>query len=329
MLSIGFGRAGSALIGAAAAVLLAAATGWAAESTLVLHAGRTGGADNRLAIELAEILAAAPKTPLALSVEESSSSVQNVVEAPDRGAESLFTAASGSIRRALAGAAPFRPDPRYAGIRALFPLPLRSLHWVVRADSGVASFADLAGHAVIAGRRGGAGATETAAVLALLGLDKRVRLIPAAPGAVATMLEAKQALGFAAATAFPDGVIAALARTMPIRLLGLPRQALDTLLAGDDGLTAMVIPAGTYAGVDSDVMTVAMPSGIYTTLQMSEADAYRVTKAFWANKPALEARDPFWAAITPETMATLGVKLHPGALRYCTEAGMMVPPGLR
>jgi len=101
------------------------------------------------------------------------------------------------------------------------------------------------------------------------------------------------------------------------------------MLAGDDSLAATVIPAGTYRGVDGEVMTVARPAAVYATAQLGEADAYRLTRAFWQAKPALESRDPAWAAATPETLVVLAAKLHPGALRYYDEAGITVPAGLR
>jgi len=88
-------------------------------------------------------------------------------------------------------------------------------------------------------------------------------------------------------------------------------------------------PRGGGAGIDEDVVTLALPAGAYTTTRMGEATAYAVTKAFWSQKPALGERNPPWAAITPGSLAALRVKLHPGALRYYRQAGIKVPASLR
>ena len=91
----------------------------------------------------------------------------------------------------------------------------------------------------------------------------------------------------------------------------------------------MAIPKGTYPGLDSDITTLALPAGVYTTERMSEATAYALTKAFWSQRPALAKRAPAWQAVSFMELEQLGAKLHEGALRYYLEAGVKVPPALR
>jgi uncharacterized protein len=312
---------------ALAAALATAAPAASPADALVIRAGPPDGADNRHALELARVLDADPKGGVALSVEASAGSRQDIIEAPLRDGRSLFTAVPGMVEAALKGAKPFAPNPQYGDIRALFPLPFPSVHWVVRADSGVAGFRDLAGRPFMPGRPDSLGAEESAALFKLLGIAGKVTLVDGGPPLAA--LSADAAVGFAAGAAVPDPGIAAIARAVPIHLLSLGRDQLDKMLADDDSLAAMVIPAHAYPGVDSDVLTVARPVGVYATMRLSEDDAYRLTRAFWEHKKALEAGNAQWAAVTPETLITLAVKLHPGALRYYNEAGLPVPAGLR
>ena len=72
----------------------------------------------------------------------------------------------------------------------------------------------------------------------------------------------------------------------------------------------------------------ALPSGAYTTERMSEATAYAMTKAFWAQRPAMAQRNPPWRSITPATLAVLGARLHRGALRYYLQVGVDIPAAL-
>jgi TRAP-type uncharacterized transport system substrate-binding protein len=73
---------------------------------------------------------------------------------------------------------------------------------------------------------------------------------------------------------------------------------------------------------------VALAVGAYTTTKMSEAAAHTLTKLFWTHKTVLGRESPHWKATTPASLATLGVRLHPGALRYYKESGVAIPRSL-
>ena len=95
------------------------------------------------------------------------------------------------------------------------------------------------------------------------------------------------------------------------------------------GRSRQVIPAGTYSGVEEDVVTTSLPVVAFSTTGMSDDTAYLVTKTFWEEKAKLADESRWWAAVTPELLAEGSVKLHPGALRYYDEAGVEVPDALR
>ncbi|HEV2300107.1 MAG TPA: TAXI family TRAP transporter solute-binding subunit [Stellaceae bacterium] len=298
----------------------------AASGKIVLRAGTAGGESYRLALELAQTLAVAPKGRLVFSVAATGGAAANAADAAGRSGL-IFISMPSAIREALHGEMAMPARHPSGGIRALFPLPFRAIHWIVRADSGVARLADLAGRPFIAGKNGSLGAIETAAALKLARLAEPVRAIADRGDAPALALE--EAIGFAEAAAFPEPGLAALAERMTLRLLSLPHRDLGALLAADSDLVAMVIPAETYHGIDADATTVAMPVGVYATRDVSADEAYRLTKAFWDNKRALELRDPRWAAVTPEALSALGAKPHQGASRYYTANGVSLAPPWR
>jgi len=89
------------------------------------------------------------------------------------------------------------------------------------------------------------------------------------------------------------------------------------------------IPAGTYAGVDYDVNTVAVSGILVTNAKQDEQLIYDITKAMWS-KTARKLLDNGHAkgkVITAETaldgVAGIGVPLHPGAERFYKEAGLL------
>jgi TRAP transporter TAXI family solute receptor len=203
------------------------------------------------------------------------------------------------------------------------------MHWLVRADSGVERFADLAEKPFIPGAKGSFGERQTASALHVLGLDEKVQLIDIDTAGAQTALKGSQVIGIAVAGPFPLSQVSELARAVPIRMLSLSSDELAKVLAADDSTVAQIIPKGTYPGVTQEVTSVALPAGAYTTTHMSNATAYAITKAFWSQRDGLARRNPSWDAVRPDTLAALGVKLHKGALRYYKEAGVTVPAALR
>src|SRR5690606_27060196 len=152
-----------------------------------------------------------------------------------------FTATPSVVRTALRREKPFDAKTRYENIRALFPIPFQSVHWVVRDDSGVRSWADLTGKTLITGVRGSLGERHTAAVLDLLGLEGKVGLLDLDTTNAPAALREGKVTGFTLVGPFPIASLVDLARTVPLRLLGLDGDRLTTFLAGDDTAVPVVI----------------------------------------------------------------------------------------
>ena len=297
--------------------------------SIVIHAGKADSVNHGLARQFAEAIAVAMNGSLTLDVQESQGSVDNVIEAVKRGGNYVFTASPNTVIDAQRGEKPFTHDRRYGEIRALFPIPAQTVHWVVRRDSGIASLADLAGHSFIPGARGSVSEQVTEAALQMLGIDHQVQLMDIDVAAGAAALKGKQVGGLALSGNYPLPAVLDLAKAVPIRLISLPQAALAKIVAEDDSTAIEIVPKGTYSGVNEDIATLAVPAGVYTTTRMREATAYALTKAFWSQRDALVERTPPWQAVSPGTLGTLKVKLHPGALRYYQEIGVAVPAALR
>jgi TRAP transporter TAXI family solute receptor len=255
--------------------------------------------------------------------------VQNVIDASRLEPAAAFTASPSLIQQARKGEKPFEPDPRYEEIRGLFTVPYVTVHWIVRADAAIRSVRDLAGSPFIPGTRGSVAERLTASVLKAMDIEDKVPMIDVDAATAIPALKEGKVAGIALAGAYPLPSIVDLANEMPIRLIGLGKDDLPKVLADDDSIAAVTIPKGTYPKVDESVTTIARPTGLYATSEMSEAVAYAITKAFWTTRAKLARQNPQWLATTPDTLSALGAKLHPGALRYYTEAGLPIPPLLR
>jgi TRAP transporter TAXI family solute receptor len=310
-------------------VVLHAFAADAKEATIAVHAGKSDSANYVLAKQFAEALALAGNGAFTLVVEESQGSVQNVMDSLKGDNNYIFTAAPGVIAQAQRGDKPFDSNPSYDQIRALFPIPPQVVHWVVRQDSGIKNFEDLAGHSIVPGARGSVSERATEEALQSLSLDKSVQVIDAENGGGANTLKSKQAGALALTGSYPMPAVSEMARAMPIRLLSLPHDAIARIHAADDNIAEITIPKGIYPGVDYEVVTLGLPTGAYTTQAMSNATAYAITKAFWSQRFNLARKNPAWIAVVPSRVAALGAKLHKGALRYYLEAGIKVPLALR
>jgi TRAP transporter TAXI family solute receptor len=312
----------------AASLILAPAEAAELPAAIIVHAGKADSPNHGFALQFAEALAQG-NNALTIQVEESQGSVQNIIDAMRRGGNYVFTTPPNLIAQARRGEKPFERNSAYRNIRALFPIPSLTMQWVVRGDSEVKRFADLAGKTFVPGAKASFAERQTAAALHFLGLDERVQLIDIDPAGAAAALLGKQVAGVAFAGAFPLPAISNLAKEAPVRLLSLSRGELAKMLAADDSLVAETIPSGTYLGFDESVTSIAQPAGAFATTQMSDATAYAITKAFWTQKTALGERNPAWRSVTAQSLAKLGVKLHRGALRYYREAGIKIPVALK
>ena len=310
---------------AALAVAVAVGLGQAAEAEtrITYKSAKAGTSYYQMAVELAEAVKKASDGAVIVTVEESQGSVQNVKEAAVRTGNYVFTSPPGLITRAVAGKKPFAPkNPAFENLRSLFPIPSLTMHFVVRADRGIESFADLSGKTFLIGK-GSFGAREAKRTLELFGVEG-VELIDSELSNAVAALKNGQIDGFATAGSWPAPNVVEAAASVPVRILSMTDAQVEKT-----GRTRLVIPAGTYPGVDYDVVTTSLPVGAYTVASMEEEAAYLFTRYFWETREQRAAGSPWWKGVTAEGLATLAAALHPGARRYYEEAGFALPASLQ
>ena len=310
---------------AMAAVAIVAAGAAGAETRVTLKSAKSTSSYYQMMVQLSETLKSGSKGALIATVEESQGSVQNVKEAAKRPGNYVFTTPPSLIAKALGGKKPFKADAGYAEIRSLFSIPYLTMHWVVRADSGVEKLTDLAGKDFIPGGKGSFGQRKTVSVFKALGIADKVKMVNVELNAAVPAVKNRQVVGFATAGSFPAPNVMEVAASTKIKLLGLS----DADIKAIGKVSLVNIPAGTYPGVDTAVRTMTLPVGAYTTTRMDEATAYAVTKTFWEQNATMAKTAAWWGGVTPDSIASLGAKLHAGALKYYAEAGIAVPAALK
>jgi len=308
-----------------AAGLTAAFTLTASAQTRVTYkSAKSTSSYFQMAVQLAEAMKKGSNGDIILTVEESQGSVQNVKEAANRTGNYVFTTPPVLIKLAQKGIKMFEPaNPKFMEIRGLFPIPSLTMHFVVRADSGINKFEDLAGKTFLVGK-GSFGAREATKYLKTFGLEGKVKIASVELNAAVNALKNRQIDGFATAGSYPAPNVLEAAASTKVNVLSLSPEQIKMTKRN-----TMVIPAGTYAGVDTDVTTTTLPVMAYTTTAMDDATAYALTKTYWESKATMGESAKWWNGVTPDYLSAMYGKLHPGALKYYTEKGIEVPAGLK
>ena len=296
-----------------------------AETRITYKSAKSTSSYYQMAVQLAEAMKKGTDGAVIVTVEESQGSVQNVKEVAARRGNYVFTTPPVLVKLAQKELAMFKGkgNPRYNDIRALFPIPSLTMHFVMRADSGAREFADLEGKTILLGK-GSFGAREGAKYLKLFGLEGKVKLANVELNAAVNALKNKQIDGFVTAGSWPAPNVIEAAASTGIVLISLSDEQIRKTKR-----TRLVIPGGTYAGVESDTVTTSLPVVAYTTTDMDEETAYLLTRTYWQQKKELGSANAWWNGVTPELLANVYGKIHPGALRYYDEAGIRVPDSAR
>lgn len=288
-----------------------------AETRITYKSAKTTSSYYQMGVQIAEAMKAGSDGDIIVTVEESQGSVQNVMEVRARGGDYVFTTPPVLVKLAQGGKAMFegKGDAKFDDIRALFPIPSLTMHFVMSSASGVTDFAGMEGKTVLLGK-GSFGATEGEKYLKLFGLEGKVNLADVELSNAVPALKNGQIDGFVTAGSWPaPNVIEAAAAT------GVTVLSLDDDQIAQSKRAKLVIPAGTYTGQDNDISTTSLPVAAFATTSMSDDAAYALTRTYWEAKRDMGKGAPWWNGVDESLMSNISGKIHAGAIRYYKEAG--------
>ncbi|WP_380057882.1 TAXI family TRAP transporter solute-binding subunit [Falsihalocynthiibacter sp. SS001] len=304
-------------IAAAAALALVAGSAAFAETRVTYKSAKAASSYYQMGVQISEALKAGTDGEIIVTVEESQGSTQNVMEVRARGADYVFTTPPSLVSLAQEGKAMFegKGDPAFDEIRALFPIPSLTMHFVVADSAGITDFAGLEGKSILLGK-GSFGATEGEKYLGLFGLEGKVDIADVELSGAVQALKNGQIDGFVTAGSYPAPNVIEAAASTGVTVLSLTDEQIEATKR-----TRLTIPAGTYAGQTEDIATTSLPVVAFTTTKMDDDTAYALTKTFWENKAAMGETAGWWNGVDETLMANITTKLHAGAVKYYEEAG--------
>ena len=120
----------------------------------------------------------------------------------------------------------------------------------------------------------------------------------------------------------PTTAITQLATSNSINVLSVDDEHAAILMESYPFYAQYAIPAGTYNGVDEDVMTVAVKATFIVANDLPEDVVYDMTKAIFENKDEIAAAYAKGEEIDPAyAVSSISVPFHPGAEKYFKEIG--------
>lgn len=240
---------------------------------------------------------------------------------------------------ALGGTGRYEEDPAefrdaYAEMSVILAMPVGMAQYVARVDTGISSFADLAGHTVGTGRPGGNAGLVTEVLFGIHGIDgevdgQAIEYGPAMEQMAAGTMDATLVWG-----SLPTAVIDNASRQMELRFVSPDPATLEefrSTISNGEYYVYQRIPAASiqtaYEGrvaADEDAYFWTFPYQVMVRNDMDEETVYQMTRALWENIDRVNSASAGLSLVRPETaLEAISGEVHPGAARYYREIGLM------
>jgi TRAP transporter TAXI family solute receptor len=196
---------------------------------------------------------------------------------------------------------------------------------VASPSSGIKTIADLKGKNVSVGDAGSGVEFNARQILEAYGISfNDIGKQNLSFGASADALRDNKIDAFFCVAGAPTPAIVDLATNREIIILEIDLAHAAPLMEDYPFYTQFPVPAGSYKGQDSDVMTLAVKATLIVSNKVSEDTVYKLTKNIFENKASIEAAHAKGRELSPAyAVDGISVPFHPGAAKYFREAGVL------
>ncbi len=122
----------------------------------------------------------------------------------------------------------------------------------------------------------------------------------------------------------PTPAVVDLCTTKGAYLVSLDDEHVDKLIEISSAYSKTLIPAGTYEGIDEDVVTVGVKATIIANEDVTEDEAYTIVSTIFENVDAITEAHAKGAELNLEYASSCGLPYHAGAAKYFAEKGIEV-----
>ncbi|RUM35439.1 MAG: C4-dicarboxylate ABC transporter substrate-binding protein [Desulfobulbus sp.] len=231
--------------------------------------------------------------------------------------------------QAVHGLAEWKDKGPQKDLRAVFSIHPESVTLVAAIDSGVKSIKDLKGKKVNIGNPGSGQRQNAIDALEAVGIDinKDIQAESIKASEAASLLQDGRIDAFFYTVGHPSGAIKeATSGARKVLIADVAGPGIDKLLAKYPYYAKAIIPIKLYPGAknDKDVQTFGVKATLITSAKVPDEVVYAITKEVFDNFEAFKKLHPAYGTLTKEKMLEgLSAPIHPGALKYYKEVGLM------
>lgn len=229
--------------------------------------------------------------------------------------------------QAMKGLAEWKDKGPQKDLRAVFSIHPESVTLAAAVDAGAKDIKDLKGKRVNLGNPGSGQRQNAIDAFTAVGIDPEKDITAEgikaseAPG----ILQDGRIDAFFYTVGHPSGAFKeATSGARKVRFVSIT--GIDDLLKKFPYYAKSVIPIAMYPGAqnDADVPTFGVKATLVTSAKVPDDVVYAITKEVFDNFEEFKKLHPAYSTLTKEAMLDgLSAPLHPGAMKYYKEAGLM------
>ncbi|TEW44007.1 TAXI family TRAP transporter solute-binding subunit [Psychromonas algicola] len=264
--------------------------------------------------------------PFSCQIKSTPGSIYNL-KAIKTGEVDLAVVQSDWQYHAYNGSSRFKKEGKFKELRSLFSVHAEPFTVLAREDANIKSFEDIKGKRVNIGAPNSGQRATMETLLQLYGWKKSdfSALTALNPSEQAQALCDKKVDVIVYVVGHPNSSIKEASSACQTRLVNVQGANIDKLISQHSYYDKAKIPGGMYRGSDQDTYTFGVGATIVATTALPEHVAYEIVKAVFKNHEDFIHLHTAFKNLSKEAMLTqyLSAPLHPGALRYYKEVGLI------
>ncbi|MDP6407532.1 MAG: TAXI family TRAP transporter solute-binding subunit [Alphaproteobacteria bacterium] len=215
----------------------------------------------------------------------------------------------------------------FKGLRAVFSVHAEPYHIIVGANSGIGSWGDLKGKRFNIGNPGSGQRGTTEVLMEAQGTMKSDFKV----ATELTSTEQSKALcdgkidAYGYTVGVPNAGVSVATDGCGAKIISLAGSVEKKLVGNTPYYAFTTIPKGTYKTTASDVTTFGVMATFVTNASVPDDVVYEVVRAVFENLDDFRGLHPAFKNLDPKNMMKNGLSapLHPGAIKYYKEKGLM------
>ncbi len=225
------------------------------------------------------------------------------------------------------GTSKFKTVGANKDLRAVFSVHPEPFTVIARKDSGIKKFEDLKGKKVNVGNPGSGQRGTIEVLMAEMGWTmkdfKLMSELKASEQSKALCDNKIDAMVYT--VGHPSGAIKEATTSCDSVVVEVSGPVVDKLIKDNPYYRTASIPGGMYRGNDSDVSTFGVGATFVSSSAVPEDVIYQVVKAVFENFDSFKRLHPAFENLDKEAMVKDGLSapLHPGAVKYYKEVGLI------